>query len=371
MSAKRDYYEVIGVSKTASANEIKSQYRKLALKFHPDRNKSKDAAEHFKEISEAYAVLSDSKKRNIYDQFGHAGVDGKYSTEDIFRGASGNFNDIFSDLFGRSRGDFNSIFETLLGRGGGFGGFSNFGGAQRQKGSDLLYETSITLEDVLQGKKMEIDIQKDVECNLCSGTGCAPGTSKITCSSCNGQGQVRISRKMGFASFVTVAPCTKCNGQGKMLEKPCNNCKGIGTQKGTKYVTFEVPSGINDGDYTIPGEGEFVPDGINGDLIVRLRIQPHPQFKRDGADLFYDQSISMVDAVMGKEMIVPTLDGTEKIKAEHGTQPNTIIKLKGKGLPHQNSWGRGDQYVRLVVNIPKKLNKHQKQLLEEFGNSSD
>jgi len=367
MSAKRDYYEVIGVSKTATINEIKSQYRKLALKFHPDRNKSKDAAEHFKEISEAYAVLSDSGKRKIYDQYGHAGVDGRYSTQDIFQGASGNFNDIFSDLFGRTTGGFDSVFETLFGRGGGFG---EYGGFER-KGADLLYETSITLEDVLHGKKMEFDVQKDVECNSCKGSGCAQGTSKITCSSCNGQGQVRQVRKMGFASFVTVAPCTKCKGQGKIVQQPCKDCKGIGKRKGTRHVSFDVPPGIDTGDYAIPGEGEYVPDGINGDLIARIRVQPHSQFKRDSKDIFYDQQISMIDAVLGKEINVPTLEGHEKIKVEQGSQPNTIIKLRGKGLPRQNSWGRGDQYVRLVVNIPKKLNKHQKQLLEEFKNLLD
>ncbi|HET6517038.1 MAG TPA: molecular chaperone DnaJ [Nitrosopumilaceae archaeon] len=363
MSAKRDYYEVLGVSKTAPVNEIKSQYRKLALKFHPDRNKSKEAAEHFKEISEAYAVLSDSEKRKIYDQYGHAGVDGKYSTEDIFQGASGNFNDIFSDLFGRS-GGMDSIFESIFG-GGGFGGFS------QRKGSDILYEASITLEDVLKGKKMEIDVQKDVECDSCNGSGCKPGTSKVTCSSCNGQGQVRQSRKMGFASFVTVAPCTKCRGQGKIVEKPCKSCNGIGKRKGTRHVSFNIPAGIDSGDYTIPGEGEYVPDGTNGDLIVRIHVKPHSQFKRDGPDLFFDQKISMTDAVLGKEMDVPTLEKPEKIKIEEGTQPNTIIKLKGKGLPRQNSWGRGDQYVRLVVDIPKKLSKHQKKLLEEFKDSLD
>ena len=366
MSAKRDYYEVIGVSKTASTDEIKFQYRKLALKFHPDRNRSNEAPEHFKEISEAYAVLSDSEKRKIYDQYGHTGVDGRYSTEDIFQGASGNFNDIFNDLFGRSRG-MNSIFESLFGRRG-FGGFGGFG---QTKGADMFYETSITLEDVLNGKKIEIDVQKDVECDSCRGSGCASGTSKITCSSCNGHGQVRQSRKMGFASFVTVVPCTKCKGQGKIVEKPCKNCKGIGKRKGTRHVSFDVPAGIDSGDYTIQGEGEYVPDGNNGDLIVRIHVQLHSQFKRDGSDLFFDQKISMIDAVLGKEMDVPTLEKSEKIKIEPGTQPNTIIKLKGKGLHRQNSWGRGDQYVRLVVDIPKKLSKHQKKLLEEFKDSID
>jgi len=359
MSSKRDYYEVLGVSKTTSINEIKSQFRKLALKFHPDRNKSNEAAEHFKEISEAYAVLSDSEKRKLYDQYGHSGVDGKYSTEDIFKGATGNFNDVFSDLFGRG-GGFESIFETLLGRGGGFGGF------RQQKGADLIYETSITLEDVLHGKHMEIDLHKNVQCSTCNGSGAAPGYSAETCKTCNGHGQIRQTRRMGFASFVTVGMCNTCRGQGKIIEKPCKNCRGKGITKGIRHLPFDIPPGIDTGDYTIPGEGESVPDGVNGDLVVRIRVLPHSEFKRDGGDIFYDKEISMIDSVLGKNMEVPTLDGVEKIKVEQGTQPNTILKLKGKGLPTINSRGRRDLYVRLVVYIPKKLSKEQKNILQDF-----
>ena len=360
MTAKRDYYEVLGVSKTTPINEIKSQYRKLALKFHPDRNKAKDAGEHFKEISEAYAVISDPEKRKIYDQHGHAGVDGRYSTDDIFQGASSNF----SDIFGRSGGGFDSIFESIFGRGGGFG-------AQQQRGSDFLYETSITLEDVLSGKKMNVELEKNIECNTCNGSGCKPGTNSKTCNNCNGHGQVRQSKNMGFASFVTVVPCSSCSGKGSIIETPCIECKGTGKKKGTKKIEFEIPPGIDNGDYTIPNEGDEIPGGINGDLIVRIRVQPHQEFKRDGADIFYDQNVSMIDGALGKDVTVPILNGTEKIKIDSGCQPNTIIKLKGKGLPRMNSRGRGDQYVRVVVNIPKKLSKHQKNLLEEFQKSFD
>jgi len=270
MSAKRDYYEVLGISKDTQINEIKSQYRKLALKFHPDRNKSSEAAEHFKEISEAYAVLSDTKKRQLYDQHGHAGVDGRYSTEDIFRGAGFNFDDV------------GSIFENLFGgRGQGFGGFG------RQRGSDLLHETFVSLEDVLNGKRMDLDLQKNVDCPECNGSGCFPGTSKTKCSDCDGQGQVRVSRNMGFSTFVTVQPCRKCSGQGMMIEKPCKKCK-LGKVKGTKHISFELPAGIDNGDYVISGEGESIPDGVSGDLIIRVNVQPHPKFKRDGRDIFYD-----------------------------------------------------------------------------------
>jgi molecular chaperone DnaJ len=360
MSAKRDYYEVLGVSKTDSADTIKSQYRKLALKFHPDRNKSPEAAEHFKEISEAYAVLSDPKKKQLYDQYGHEGVDGRYSTEDIFQGARGNFDEVFSNF---GFGGFDSIFESLFGRGGGFGGFA------RQRGQDILYETSITLEDVLHGKRLDIDIKKNIDCNNCKGTGCAPGTTPETCPSCRGQGQVRTSRNMGFSTFVTVQPCTKCHGEGKFIPKPCSSCRGTGKTKGTKHLSFDLPPGIDNGDYSITGEGESVPHGVNGDLIVRVRVKQHPHFRRDGADVFYDAKISIVDACLGKTIEVPTLEKTEKLKVEEGTQPNTIVKLKGKGLPHLHSHGRGDQYVRLVVDIPTRLNKQQKELLQKLGQS--
>lgn len=361
MAAKRDYYEVLGVSKTSSQDEIKKQYRKLALKFHPDRNQSAEAGEHFKEISEAYGVLSDPEKRKVYDQYGHEGVDGRYNREDIFQGARGDF----SDLFGGAGGGFDSIFESIFGRGGGFGG------RQQQRGSDILFETSITLEDVLHGKKMEVDLQKEIKCDTCNGSGCKPGTNKKTCSSCSGQGQVRKTRSMGFASFVTVEPCSTCNGQGSIIETPCSECKGKTKKKGTKKISFDIPPGVDSGDYTIPNEGNEIPGGINGDLIVRVRVQPHTNFKRDGKDIFYDQDVSMVDAALGREIVVPTIDGTEKIKVESGSQPNTIIKLKGKGVPHINSRGRGDQYVRIVVNIPKKLNRHQKNLLDELQKSFD
>ncbi|MGI0021582.1 MAG: DnaJ domain-containing protein, partial [Nitrososphaeraceae archaeon] len=197
MSAKRDYYEVLGVLKTDSPDTIKSQYRKLALKFHPDRNKSPEAGEHFKEISEAYAVLSDSEKRKIYDQYGHEGVDGRYSREDIFQGARTNFDDVFSNF---GFGGFDSIFENIFGRSGGFSGFA------RQKGQDIMYETNITLEDVLHGKRIDIDIRKNIDCDTCKGSGCAPGTRPETCSTCRGQGQVRMTRNMGFSTFVTVQP---------------------------------------------------------------------------------------------------------------------------------------------------------------------
>ena len=364
MSAKRDYYEVIGVDKSASADEIKSQYRKLALKFHPDRNKSPDAQEHFKEISEAYAVLSDSGKRDLYDKHGHEGVDGRYSTEDIFRGAGGNFNDIFNDLFGgqgrRGGGGFGSVFENLFGGGGGFG---------RSRGNDLLHECYITLEDVLHGKQIELDLQKFVDCPDCNGTGCKPGSSKSTCKDCNGHGQVRVRRNMGGMILESAQPCGKCQGMGQTFDNPCKKCQR-GKVKGTKHLSFNLPSGIDNGDYVIQGEGESIPDGDNGDLVVRVRVEPHKLYRRDGIDLYCDARISMIDATLGTEIDVKTLEKTQKLKIESGTQPNSILKIKSQGLPNQNSNRRGDLFVHLVVEIPKKLSKQQKSLLDDFQNSN-
>jgi len=362
MSAKRDYYEVLGVNKSSSPDEVKSQYRKLALKFHPDRNKSPDAPEHFKEISEAYAVLSDSGKRDLYDKHGHEGVDGRYSQEDLFRGAGGNFNDIFDNLFGgqgrRGGGGFGSVFENLFGGGGRFG---------RSRGNDLLHECYITLEDVLHGKQIELDLKKFVDCPDCNGTGCKPGSSKSTCKDCGGYGQVRVRRNMGGMILESAQPCGKCQGSGEIFDDPCKKCQR-GKVKGTKHLSFNLPSGIDNGDYVIQGEGESIPDGDNGDLIVRVRVEPHKLYRRDGVDLYCDARISMVDATLGTEIDVKTLEKTQKLKIESGTQPNSILKIKSQGLPSQNSNRRGDLFVHVVIEIPKKLSKQQKSLLDEFQN---
>ena len=349
MSAKRDYYEVLGVSKGAGADEIKSQYRKLVLKFHPDRNKASDAQEHFKEITEAYAVLSDPAKRQTYDQQGHEGIDGRYTQEDIFRGAS-------------ATSDFNDVFQNLFG-----GGFDFFGGgAGHARGNDIMYETSITLEDVLRGKTVNARINKSMPCRTCAGTGSAPGTSKKKCPTCGGRGQVRKSKRAGFASFVTVESCRDCRGSGTINQRPCRDCRGGGLQRGTATVSFNLPKGVDRGDYRITGGGDSVPGGVSGDLIVRVHIEPHPHFRRDGSNLHHDRHISFVDAILGKQLLIPTLDGTTKLKVDSGTQPNTIIKIGGKGLPRTNSWGKGDLFVRLVVDIPSKLNRKQTKLLKEF-----
>jgi len=363
MSAKRDYYEVLGVDRKAPADEIKKQYRKLALKFHPARNNTAAATEHLKEISEAYAVLSDDAKRQLYDRHGHEGVDGRYSREDIFAGAQGNFDEVF----GRA-GDFESIFENIFGgRAGGRGG--DFG---TKRGADRMYETTVTLEEVLRGKQIDTEIKKRITCTDCRGSGCNPGTGKNRCRACGGLGQIKQTRRMGFAAFVTAMPCSACRGQGVIVESPCSACKGQGNKKGKKFCSFKVPPGVTTGDYIIQGEGDEVPDGENGDLILRVRVKEHELFERDGKNIHILLPISIVDAALGRTIDIPTLDGKTTVKISSGSQPDTIIKVKGRGVPHiQQGGGRGDMHVHLVVTVPKKLNRTQRNLLEEFQRESN
>ena len=350
MSSKRDYYEVLGVGRGASAQEVKSQYRKMALKFHPDRNKSPEAAEHFKEVSEAYAVLSEPEKRKLYDQYGHQGIGGRYSQEDIFRGGN------FSDMFGE--GGFDSIFESF---------FGGFGGTRRRKGQDLLYGVQVTLEEVLGGKRVRDRVRADVPCGQCGGSGCRPGTSRQRCSACGGRGQVQQQRRMGPASFITASPCRQCRGQGQIISDPCGKCRGGGSVAGERELSFDLPPGTQAGRYRLEGQGRSVQGGEPGDLIVEVSVEPHRHFKYDGADLFYDHPLNVAEAALGSEARVPTLEGEEKVRVDAGTQPNDIKKLRGKGLPVQGYGHRGDLYVRMVVEVPRKLDRDQKRLMEELG----
>lgn len=343
MSAKRDYYEVLGVSKESSKSEIKSQYRKMALKFHPDRNKSDEAGEHFKEISEAYAILSDEKKRSMYDAHGHAGINEQYSTDDIFRGAEFNMG-----------GMGGTIFETL------------FGNSERSVGRDMAYNIEITYSDVLHGKDIEIDLEKDVACDGCNGTG---GKHK-RCGTCGGSGHVRQGRQSGFASFITMYPCRECRGTGSMIEDRCKRCSGSGKQHGTRHISRKLSPGIEEGDYSISGEGEYVSGGQNGDLILRVRIADKRGFRRDGANLICDQKISMTDAVLGCKLEVPVIEGTKTINVPAGTQFGDVVTISRQGLPSDSWHGRGDIRVRLLVDIPRKLSKEQKRLFEELRGSN-
>ena len=372
MANKRDYYEILELQKNASKDEIKNTYRKLALKYHPDRNKSPGAEEKFKEISEAYAVLSDDEKRKRYDTYGHVG------SEDVFRGSEANFEEIFRDMgFG---GFAKTIFEQMFGGGRGAGGFegstnpfSGFGfniGGNRRKGRDILYDMELSLEDVVRGKKDEIELPKFESCNDCGGTGAAHGTKPRTCNTCNGQGQTRrVYNQNRFSTFISLEPCQTCNGKGQMIDKPCTSCLGSGKIKQNKKLKINIPSGVEDGmTLQLTGEGEYSEQGPPGDLLIRLHVLPHNLFERlEDGHVLYNLNLDYPSLVLGTEIKVPTLHGYEKLKISGGTQVNTILKIKGKGLPRYGTYGKGDQLVRILVKIPNNLTEKQKLLLKELN----
>jgi molecular chaperone DnaJ len=366
---KRDYYEVLGIQRSANKEEIKNSYRKLALQYHPDRNKSPGAEERFKEISEAYAVLSDDEKRKRYDTYGHVGA------EEVFRGSEANFDEVFKDM---GFGGFRDIFEQIFG-GGGRGGFGSarndpfgfgfsFGGG-RKKGRDIIYDVELSLEEVLKGRKDEIELPKLEKCSNCGGSGSAPGTKPRKCSVCNGQGQTRrVYSQNRFSTFVSLEPCRTCQGQGEIIDKPCTVCSGSGRFKKNKKLKLEIPAGVEDGmTLQLQGEGEPSENGIAGDLLIRVHVRPHPIFERlEDGHLLYNLNLKFTDLALGTDVKVPTLDGHEKLKILQGTQPNTILNIRGKGLPHYGNYGKGDQLVRINVKIPTKLNDRQKLLLKEL-----
>jgi len=361
MASKRDYYEVLGVSKTASKEKIKDAYRKLAMQYHPDRNKSPDAEEKFKEISEAYAVLSDDEKRMQYDQLGHAGFDQRYTREDIFRGAD--FESIFRDLgFGLS---FRDLFSFFFGE-------RDFG-ERISRGRDLAYDLEITLEEAAKGSEKEIEISRTEKCNVCGGRGAAPNTSPRTCPKCRGAGNIQNVSRNGFATFVRVAPCPKCKGRGSIIDVPCPQCRGTGLATKDRTVTVKTPPGIDEGfQLRLEGEGETPPEGgSHGDLYVLIHITPHQYFKRRGDDLLYRLPLGFPQVALGTEVSVPTLDGKTNIKIRPGTQPGEIIKLKGKGMPRLRGYGKGDLLVRVDISVPEKLTRQQKALLEELAKEFD
>ena len=366
---KRDYYEVLGIQRSANKEEIKNSYRRLALQYHPDRNKSPGAEERFKEISEAYAVLSDDEKRKRYDTYGHVGA------EEVFRGSEANFDEVFKDM---GFGGFRDIFEQIFG-GGGRGGFGSarndpfgfgfsFGGG-RKKGRDIIYDVELSLEEVLKGRKDEIELPKLEKCSNCGGSGSAPGTKPRKCGVCNGQGQTRrVYSQNRFSTFVSLEPCRTCQGQGEIIDKPCTVCSGSGRFKKNKKLKLEIPAGVEDGmTLQLQGEGEPSENGIAGDLLIRVHVRPHPIFERlEDGHLLYNLNLKFTDLALGTDVKVPTLDGHEKLKILQGTQPNTILNIRGKGLPHYGNYGKGDQLVRINVKIPTKLNDRQKLLLKEL-----
>lgn len=361
--SKRDYYEVLGLGKNATKDEIKNAYRKLALQYHPDRNKSPGAEEKFKEISEAYAVLADDEKRKRYDTYGHVGGD------EAFRGSEANFDEVFKDMgFG---GGFRDIFEQIFGRASGRDPFGfNFGfGGGRRKGRDIVYDVELSLEEVLKGRKDEIELPKLERCNTCQGTKAAPGTQARRCSVCNGQGQTRrVYNQNRFSTFVSLEPCRSCRGSGELIEKPCQTCHGSGNIRKNKKIKLEIPPGVEEGmTLQLTGEGEPSDSGISGDLLVRIHVKQHPNFENiDDGNLLYNLYIDFPDLVLGTELKIPTLEGKEKLKIAPGTQVNSILRLKGKGLPRYGRRERGDQLVKLLVNVPVQLTDKQKHLIKEL-----
>ncbi len=344
--AKKDYYEVLGVAKSASEQELKKAYRRVAMKFHPDRNPdNKEAEDKFKEASEAYEVLSDKNKRAAYDQYGHAGVEGAGMGGGA--GGFGNFSDIFGDVFG-------DIFG-----GGGRGGPS--------RGSDLRYTLELTLEEAVRGTSVKIKVPTLVSCKTCDGSGAKPGTKPTTCGTCGGHGQVRMQQ--GF--FSVQQTCPTCRGKGKSIADPCKECHGHGRVEETKTLNVKVPPGVDSGDrIRLAGEGEAGGDGgPSGDLYVQVSVKDHEFFHREGKDLYCEVPISMIDACLGGELEVPTLDGRVKLKVPEGTQTGKLFRMRGKGVVPVRGGPSGDLLCRVVIETPVNLTSDQKQLLENLRES--
>jgi molecular chaperone DnaJ len=354
-SSARDYYEILGVSRNATQDEIKNAYRKLALQYHPDRNKSPDAEGKFKEMSEAYAVLSDQEKRRQYDTTGREGVYQKYGQEDIFRGAD--FSEIFSDL-GPGFGGIDDLFGQLLGR----------GGEGPTQGADLTYRLQLGLEDVVSDLTREIEVPRTEVCGTCKGSGGAPGTSRRTCNQCNGSGQVQRVRSSGFARLMRTEPCPKCSGRGYLIGSPCRECGGSGRTRKVRRIRVVVPAGVDDGHtLRLRGEGEAGEKGRpSGDLYVVINIPPHSVFKRKDSDVYVDTKIDAIKAILGTEVRVPTLYGDVVVSIPPGTQPGALFRVKGKGLPRLDSTWKGDEFVAVSVVIPRNPNGKQRELLKKY-----
>ncbi len=359
---KRDYYEVLGVSKGASDDEIKKAYRKLAKKYHPDMNPGdKEAEAKFKEVNEAYSILSDSEKRARYDQFGHAGVDPNYGAG----GPGGGFGGFdMGDI------DLGDIFGSFFG--GGFGGFGGSASSRRngpQKGESLRASLTISFEEAAFGCEKEINLNRTEECEACHGSGAESGTTAETCPDCRGTGVVRVQQRTGGFAFSSTAPCSRCRGTGKIIHTPCKACGGSGSVKKTKRVTVSIPAGIDDGQaISLRGQGNAGKNGgPAGDLIVAVHVKPHPQFHRDGTTVLYEQPVTFYQAVMGAELEIPTIDGKVKYNLPAGTQTGTTFRLRGKGIPELRGRGRGDQYVTVRVQVPTSLNGEQKEALRAFA----
>ncbi|WP_188205235.1 molecular chaperone DnaJ [Desemzia incerta] len=358
--AKRDYYEVLGVSKGASDDEIKKAYRKLSKKYHPDINKEADADEKFKEIAEAYEVLSDANKRAAYDQYGHASTDPNF-------GAGGGFGG--GGFGGSGFGGFEDIFDSFFGG----GGRARYNPNAPRQGEDLQYTLDLEFEEAVFGKQSTIRYNRKQECETCHGDGAKPGTSPVTCSKCSGTGSINVERNTPLGRIQTRSVCDVCNGTGQEIKEKCPTCVGAGHVKDRHTVKVTVPAGVEDGDQMrLSGQGEAGKNGgPYGDLYVIFRVKPSKQFQRRGAEIYYEAPIHFVQAALGDEIQVPTVHGKVKLKIPAGTQTGTTFRIKGKGAPRLRGTGQGDQHVKVNIVTPKNLNSKQVELLREFAKASD
>lgn len=350
----KDYYGILGVPRDSSAEQIRSAYRELAMKWHPDRNKDKGAEERFKEISEAYAVLSDEQKRRQYDAYGSEGFSQRYSQQDIFRGA--NFEEIFRNMgFGQSffGDDFENIFSQMV-----------FGGG-RARGENLQYGLEMTLEEAAKGAEKEISLARKARCKECNGSGSADGKREV-CGECKGAGQVRSGRQAGYSQFITIMPCRACNGEGKVIASPCKVCKGNGSVKIQERVKVKIPKGAYDGfALRLHGRGNYA-GGHEGDLYLVVSILEHAYFRREGGDIHTEAKVPFGIAALGGEIEVPTLEGKVRLRIPPGTQVGKVFRLHGKGIYDLRIGDAGDEYVRITIDVPQKLSRKQRSLLEEF-----
>lgn len=365
--SKRDYYDILGVSKSATADEIKKAYRKLAIKYHPDKNPDdKVAEENFKEAAEAYEVLSNAEKRQRYDQFGHAGAQGGFGGGG-YGGGGMNMEDIFSqfgDIFGGG-----SPFDSFFGGGGGGRGSSR----RVQRGSNLRIKVKLTLEEIAHGVEKKIKVNKQVVCNTCDGSGAKDKNSVQTCKTCGGTGSVRRVTNTILGQMQTTSTCPTCNGDGTTITSKCTACHGDGVVRGEETISINIPAGVSEGmQLSMSGKGNAAPrGGVPGDLIILIEEIPHESLKREGINVIYDLHVSFVDAALGTSVEIPTIDGKARIKLEPGTQGGKILRLKGKGIPEVNSYHKGDQLVQINIWTPKNINNEERELLEKLRSSEN
>ena len=370
MSNKRDYYEILGVTKGASADEIKKAYRKVAMQYHPDRNPGdKPAEEKFKEAAEAYEVLSDADKKAQYDRFGHAGVSGAGRGGGGFNGGNMNMDDIFSQ-FGDIFGD--DIFGSFFG-GGGRSARSGGGRSRGVRGSNLRIKLKLTYEEIAKGVTKSVKVKKYVACTTCSGSGAKDKSSVQTCGTCGGSGQVRRVTNTFLGQMQTVTTCPTCNGEGTTITAKCGTCKGDGRVYGEETVTLDIPAGVQEGmQLSVGGRGNAGErGGMAGDLIVLIEEEQHKELHRDGLNVAYDLHLSIPDAVFGTQVEVPTIDGKAKIKIPAGTQSGKVFRLKGKGFPEVNGYSKGDQLIHVNIWIPQQVSSEEKSMLEKMGHSQN